>query len=87
MYDKAGGLMADAGLQLQYRDLLKAGATYRTKQAIVMLIDVKINHQLTVGLAYDYGLNALNDYNRNSFEIALEYNFGYQVKASNPTIF
>jgi hypothetical protein len=46
-----------------------------------------VNYQLRVGLAYDYGMNALNEYNRNSFEVALEYNFGYQIKAANPTIF
>ena len=86
-YDKAGGIMADAGAQLQYKDLLKAGVTYRSKQALVMLIDFKINYQLKVGIAYDYGLNALNEYNRNSFEVAIEYNFVYQIKASNPTIF
>jgi|WetSurSiteA1Bulk_404760.scaffolds.fasta_scaffold01776_2 type IX secretion system PorP/SprF family membrane protein len=86
-YDKAGGIIADAGLSLLYRDALRAGASYRTKQAIVMLLDYKITYQLRVGIAYDYGLNELNAYNRNSFEIALEYNFGYQIKASNPTIF
>ncbi len=86
-YDKAGGVIADAGLSLLFADALKVGASYRTKQAIVMLVDYKVTYQLRVGIAYDYGLNALNAYNRNSFEIALEYNFGYKIKASNPMIF
>ena len=87
VYEKSGGVIADLGAMAIYKDLIKAGASYRTKQAIVMLIDIKINNQLRAGLAYDYGLNALNEYNRNSFEVALEYNFGYQIKAANPTIF
>ena len=87
VYEKSGGVIADVGVMALYKDLFKAGASYRSKQAIVMLMDIKITHQLRVGLAYDYGLNALNEYNRNSFEVALEYNFGYQIKAANPTIF
>jgi type IX secretion system PorP/SprF family membrane protein len=86
-YDKPGGVMADGGLSVIYKDVLEAGASYRTKQAIIMLIDFKITYQLRVGIAYDYGLNELNNYNRNSFEVALEYNFGYRIKASNPTVF
>ena len=86
-YDKAGGIIADAGLKLAYKEAFRLGATYRSKQAIVMLIDCKLTYQLRLGIAYDYGLNELNNYNRNSFEVALEYNFGYQIKASNPTIF
>ena len=86
-YDKSGGLIADAGAGIWYRDVLKVGASYRSKQAIIMLLDFKINYQLRAGIAYDYGLNALNDYNRSSFEFALEYNFGYRIKASNPTVF
>jgi len=86
-YDKAGGIIADGGLSLLYKDAFRVGASYRSKQAIVMLFDYKVTYQLRVGLAYDYGISALNAYNRNSFEIALEYNFGYQIKAANPTIF
>ncbi len=86
-YDKAGGVIADGGLSLLFKDALRVGASYRSKQAIVMLLDYKITYQLRVGIAYDYGLNELNTYNRNSFEIALEYNFGYQIRAANPTIF
>jgi type IX secretion system PorP/SprF family membrane protein len=86
-YDKTGGIIADGGLSLLYKEVFRVGASYRSKQAIVMLLDYKITYQLRVGIAYDYGINELNSYNRNSFEITLEYNFGYQIKASNPTIF
>jgi len=86
-YEIPSGLIADAGASIIYKDLLRVGCTYRTKQALVLLMDYKINYQLRVGLAYDYGMNGINEYNRNSFEIVLEYNFGFQVKASNPTLF
>ena len=86
-YEIPSGLIADAGVSVIYKDLLRVGFAYRSKQALVMIMDYKINYQLHVGLAYDYGMNGINEYNRNSFEIILEYNFGFQVKASNPTLF
>jgi type IX secretion system PorP/SprF family membrane protein len=86
-YDKAGGVIADVGVGLLYREAYSVGISYRSKQAIVMLLDYKVTNQLRVGIAYDYGISALNSYNRSSMEIALEYNFGYKIKASNPTIF
>lgn len=86
-YNKAGGIIADGGMGLLYKDILRAGVSYRSRQAVVMLLDFKLNYQLKVGVAYDYGLSDLNNYYRNSFEIALEYNFGYRIKAANPTIF
>ena len=86
-YEKSGGILAEGGLSFLYKDVLKVGGSYRSKQALVLLLDCKLNYQIRVGLAYDYGLGGLNEYNRNSFEISLEYNFGYQIKASNPTQF
>jgi len=87
VYDKSAGVVADGGLMVRYKDQLRVGGSYRSTQAIVMLLDCKLNYQIRVGIAYDYGLGGMNAYNRNSFEISLEYNFGYQVKASNPTEF
>lgn len=86
-YNNSGGMIAEGGLNLWYREAFRFGASYRTKQAIIALVDFKVNYQLRVGVAYDYGLNELNEYNRNSFEIALEYNFGYRIRASNPSVF
>ncbi len=86
-YEKSGDFVVDGGLAVKYKDVLRVGATYRNKQALVMLMDYKVTYQLRVGIAYDYGLKGLNEYNRNSFEIALEYNFGYQIRAANPTLF
>jgi type IX secretion system PorP/SprF family membrane protein len=86
-YDKAGGVLAEGGLSVLYKDVLRVGGSYRSTQALVMLMDYKLTYQIRVGIAYDYGMGGLNEYNRNSFEICFEYNFGYQIKASNPTQF
>lgn len=86
-YEKSGGIIAEGGLNVMYKDILKAGLSYRTKNALILLMDVKITHQLNVGIAYDYGMSEINEYNRSSFEIALQYNFGFRIKASNPNVF
>lgn len=86
-YTKSGGVVADGGLSMLYKELLRFGATYRTKQALVLLTDYRITYQLRAGLAYDYGLGGLNEYNRSSLEITLEYNFGYRVRVASPTNF
>jgi len=86
-YDKTRGTMAEGGLKFRYKNLLRVGGSYRSKQALIMLIEIGLTDQLNVGVAYDYGLNSLNEYNRNSFEVALEYRFGYRIKAANPAIF
>lgn len=86
-YEKSTGVVADAGLGILYKDVLTVGASYRSKGALVMLMDFKLNYQLKFGFAYDYGFQGINEYTKNSFEVALEYNFGYRIKASNPTIF
>jgi type IX secretion system PorP/SprF family membrane protein len=86
-YNGNGAVVADGGLCVLYNEIFRVGATYRTKQAIVLLTDYKINYQLRAGIAYDYGLGGLNEYNRSSLEITLEYNFGYRMRVSNPTIF
>jgi type IX secretion system PorP/SprF family membrane protein len=86
-YDRASKLIFDGGASLLYKDILRAGLNYRVKQALILLIDYKINYQMHVGLAYDYGLGGISEYSRSSVEVALQYNFGYRVKASNPTVF
>ena len=86
-YEKSSGLIGDYSLSVLYKDLFSLGASYRNTGAVAMLMNYSINYQLKLGLAYDYGLNGINEYNRSSVEVVIEYSFGYRLKASNPTIF
>ncbi len=47
------------------------------------MVNIRVNYQLKLGLAYDYGLSGINQYNRSSVEAVLEYSFGYRLKATN----
>jgi type IX secretion system PorP/SprF family membrane protein len=86
-YERASGIILDGGASVIYKEHIRCGLNYRLKQAVIMLLEYQINYQLRVGLAYDYGIGSFSEYSRSSAEITLEYNLGYKVRASNPTIF
>jgi len=86
-YSKSSGLVIDAGAGVLYKNIINIGGSYRNKGAVIMLLSCKVSQQLGVGFAYDYGLKGINEYNRSSVEVNLEYRFGYKIKASNPTVF
>lgn len=86
-YDKASGIIVDGGASVEYKERIRCGLNYRLKQALILLLEYQLNYQMRVGLAYDYGVGDFSEYSRSSVEINLEYNFGYKVRASNPTIF
>lgn len=86
-YDRASGIIFDGGASVEYKERIRCGLNYRLKQALILLLEYQLNYQMRVGLAYDYGIGEFSSYSRSSVEINLEYNFGYKVRASNPTIF
>jgi hypothetical protein len=52
-----------------------------------MMVNYRIGYQTTVGLAYDLGFSGINQYNRNSFEIAIQFDLGFKVNRTNPIVF
>ena len=48
-YEIPAGLIADAGVSVIYKDLLRVGCSYRSKQALVMIMDYKIKLPVTCG--------------------------------------
>lgn len=49
------------------------GAAYRSKEAIVLLAEFNIGHNLRVGYSYDIWMNDLMGYNKGSHEIHIGY--------------
>lgn len=70
-----------------YKDMLTGGLSYRSKEAVVMLLAYRISYQTKIGISYDFGIGELANYHNGSFEIYLQYLLGYKVKASNPGVF
>ncbi len=68
-------------------DLLWVGASYRTKEAFVGLLEFQINTQLRLGYSYDFTLGPLTKYSSGSHEIVLRYELRYKINAINPRYF
>lgn len=80
-------VQADINLNLIIKDALWLGASYRSQDAVIGLIEYQINRQFRIGYAYDYSLTDLRQFNSGSHEIMIRYEFGYQIKAMSPRYF
>jgi type IX secretion system PorP/SprF family membrane protein len=86
-YESASGILLDGTVNILYREVFGAGLSYRTSGALIMLLNYKLNYQTTLGMAYDFGFGGMNQYNRSSFEIALQIDLGFKIDRSNPMVF
>lgn len=73
---------------LIFKEKFWVGAAYRYHDSIDGIIQFQMTNALRLGLAYDYTLTDLQDYNKGSLEVMLEYNFvGKSDKFINPRHF
>lgn len=56
-----------------YRDQIWAGASYRTQDAVTLLMGVTIQQAYTIGYAYDATISPLRNHSSGSHEIVLGY--------------
>jgi hypothetical protein len=56
-------------------NILTLGATYRTGNALGLLIEVNIAKGISIGYSYDIWFNSLKAYNAGSHEIRIGYDF------------
>ena len=74
-------LQTDFNLNLIYKDKLWLGASYRTQDALVGLVELQVLEQMRLGYAFGWSISELRNYNNGSHEIALSYRFGFKVKS------
>ncbi len=69
-------------------DLIWVGGSWRLSENVAVgIVQIQLNHQLMLGLSYDYSLGEMNSYSKGSTEFALRYEFRYKVSAANPRYF
>lgn len=69
-------------------DLIWAGASYRFSEKVAVgIVQVQLNHQLMLGLSYDYPFGVMNSYSKGSTEFVLRYEFRYKISTANPRYF
>ena len=61
----------DFNANLWYRDQLSIGASFRTGDALIGMLEWQINDQLRFGYAYDKSFNQLGKYNGSTHECML----------------
>ena len=67
----------DASLAAIYNDKLWIGGTYRLDAAIGAFVQYQISEQFRLGVATDFGTQALRNYNAGTFELLLSYDFSF----------
>ncbi len=79
---------ADFNVNVLLSQTVWVGATYRTNDAIVGILELQINPRFRIGYSYDYTLTPIGDYSSGSHEIMLGYNFGEDLlKIKSPRYF
>lgn len=76
-YVQGAPAQLDANLNFWFDDKISLGASYRTGDALVGMLEIQATPQLRIGYAYDASLTHLRKYNAGSHEIMLRYEFGY----------
>ena len=74
-YVKNAPLQADINTCFLIHNILTLGASYRTGNALGLLIEVNISKGLSIGYSYDIWFNTLKAYNAGSHEIRIGYEF------------
>lgn len=78
---------ANISTTFYYKEIIGFGVGYTYNTSTLAYTDVRLNDQLHVGYAFEYGLNALQKYNSGSHEIMLRYLFRYKVNTVNSRYF
>ncbi len=74
-YVQNAPFQTDLNASFMIHDVLTLGASYRTDNALGLLVEVNITKSLTFGYSYDIWFNALQSYNKGSHEIRLGFGF------------
>ncbi len=81
-------IQADINCNLLIKNTFWIGASYRTGDAIVGILEYNIGNNLRIGYSYDFTTSALNSYNDGSHEIMLSFKFAKEsIKTKTPRYF
>lgn len=79
---------ADININFLFSNTFWLGASYRTGDAVVGIVEYQLTKQLRFGYAYDFTLTELRNHSSGSHEIMLGYDFGYDIqKVKSPRYF
>jgi type IX secretion system PorP/SprF family membrane protein len=77
----------DYSVQVFFRDLFRAGLTYRNKESVVVLLGLVVNHTITIGYSYDATLSGLRRYSSGTHGVVLGWRFAGRNIPKSPLYF
>lgn len=86
-YRLDSGLQGDLSTNVIYKDRIWLGVSYRTRDAVIGMLEVLPTPQWRLGYAYDLGISALRPYHRGTHELLVQYEFGYRIRVRDPRYF
>lgn len=86
---KASGasIQGDLNLNVIWRDRFWTGLSWRSNDALCLLLEFLPTQQLRLGYSYDMGLGRLAHHHQGLHEVMIQYEFGFRVKAKDPRYF
>jgi type IX secretion system PorP/SprF family membrane protein len=87
-YVQNAPLEADINLSAVYKDMFWVGASYRTGDAVAVILEYQANSFFRIGYAYDITFSKLRNYSGGSHEIMIGMDFGKDlIKVKTPRYF
>ena len=81
-------VQADINCNLLIKNTFWIGASYRTGDAVIGILEYNIGNDLRAGYAYDFTTTAIGNYSNGSHEFMLSYKFGRDpIKTKSPRYF
>ena len=74
-YQPAAPLEADINLNVWFNNVIAFGASYRTNDAVSIMIEVPINKRLSVAYAFDHTITPIRKVSDGTHELMVGYNF------------
>jgi len=78
---------AEINTNIIFNEVFTIGLTYRTTKTALVLTRFYFNRQFSAGYSYEYAFGDLVGFNTGSHEFMIQYEFGFNVKTTNPRYF
>ncbi len=86
-YTGSGGPQGDVSANLIIKEMVWVGASYRSNDSFVGMLEVLPTAQWRIGYSYDMGMNSMRRYHAGSHELMVQYEFGYRIRVRDPRYF
>jgi type IX secretion system PorP/SprF family membrane protein len=87
-FSSGGGPSVDINASFLFKEKLWLGASWRSEDAVVLMVEFWPTQQLRIGYAYDITTSDLRSYNTGSHELSLGFDFAFKKgKVVSPRYF